>query len=129
MQRTTLLLGTALCALATQVQAQDDMACKGEVPALNVIGQGMPAVTALDGRLAEFNAKWDTEVRITMLGEDILARRIAGAVSREVGQARFSVADLLVVIDGDFHRRLDPLFDRLPVQDDLAAAHGDPVAR
>lgn len=89
MHRKTLLLGTALCALAAQAQAQDEMACKGEVPTLNVIGQGMPAVTALDDKLSEFNKKWDTEVRITMLGEN--ERRAKARLDASTGAGAYQV--------------------------------------
>ena len=58
MKLKTLLLGTACVALLPfAASAQDVAACKGKVPTLNVIGQGMPAVTTLDGHLAEFNDK------------------------------------------------------------------------
>ncbi|MGR3378990.1 ABC transporter substrate-binding protein [Salipiger abyssi] len=89
MQRKTLLLGTALCALAAQVQAQDAMECKGAVPTLNVIGQGMPAVTALDDKLSEFNEKWDTEVRITLLGEN--ERRAKARLDASTGAGAYQV--------------------------------------
>ncbi|MBY6003280.1 sugar ABC transporter substrate-binding protein [Salipiger bermudensis] len=89
MHRKTFLLGTALCALAAQAQAQDEMTCKGEVPTLNVIGQGMPAVTALDDKLSEFNDKWDTEVRITMLGEN--ERRAKARLDASTGAGAYQV--------------------------------------
>ncbi|MCR8548881.1 sugar ABC transporter substrate-binding protein [Salipiger sp. P9] len=119
MQRKTLLLGTALCALAAQVQAQDAMACKGAVPTLNVIGQGMPAVTALDGALSEFNEKWDTEVRITLLGEN--ERRAKARLDASTGAGAYQVlyideANLAEYVDAGW---VYPLADVVPESYDL----------
>ena len=54
------LLGTACLTLLPFAAAAGDLAsCKGKLPQLNVIGQGMPAVTALDAHLAEQVAQRD----------------------------------------------------------------------
>ncbi|WFE74749.1 sugar ABC transporter substrate-binding protein [Roseinatronobacter sp. S2] len=89
MQRKILLLSTAFCTLALQAHAQDEMSCKGQVPSINVIGQGMPAVTELDKRLSEFNEKWDTQVRITLLGEN--ERRARARLDASTGAGSYQV--------------------------------------
>ncbi|WP_095588180.1 extracellular solute-binding protein [Actibacterium ureilyticum] len=87
MDRKRLYLTGAICALASPLYAQD--ACKGSLDTLNVIAQGMPAVTALDAHLAEFNDKWDTEVKITMLGEN--ERRAKSRLDASTGAGAYQV--------------------------------------
>ncbi|NIY79261.1 sugar ABC transporter substrate-binding protein [Celeribacter sp. HF31] len=123
MKRTSLLLGTALCALAAQAQAQQTQAqeaCKGAVPTLNVIGQGMPAVTALDAHLSEFNEKWDTEVKITLLGEN--ERRAKARLDASTGAGSYQVlyideANLAEYVSADW---IYPLADVVPESYDIA---------
>lgn len=120
MRKTHLLFGTALCALATQGYAQDAMACKGTLPALNVIAQGMPAVTALDAHLSEFNDKWGTEVKITMLGEN--ERRAKARLDASTGAGSYQVvyideANLAEYVSADW---IYPLADVVPESYDLA---------
>lgn len=120
MRKTHLLFGTALCALATQGYAQDGMACKGTLPALNVIAQGMPAVTALDAHLSEFNDKWGTEVKITMLGEN--ERRAKARLDASTGAGSYQVvyideANLAEYVSADW---IYPLADVVPESYDLA---------
>ena len=93
MKLTHLLLGTAcpiiLSLLPGMASAQDTAACMGKVPTLGVIAQGMPAVTALDAHLAEFNAKWGTEVKITLLGEN--ERRSKARLDASTGAGAYQV--------------------------------------
>jgi multiple sugar transport system substrate-binding protein len=120
MGKTGLLLGTALCVLSTQAQAEDSMVCKGALPSLNVIAQGMPAVTALNAHLADFNDKWDTEVRITMLGEN--ERRAKARLDASTGAGSYQVvyideANLAEYVSADW---IYPLTDVVPTGYDLA---------
>lgn len=111
------LLGTACMSfgLMSPVSAQaQDMACKGQLDSLNVIAQGMPAVTALDDHLAEFNAKWDTEVQITMLGEN--ERRAKSRLDASTGAGAYHViyideANLAEYVDAGW---VHPLSDVVP---------------
>lgn len=90
MRRTLLMAGTACAALLPLAAASQDAAqCKGKLASLNVIGQGMPAVTSLDDHLAEFNAKWDTEVKITLLGEN--ERRAKARLDASTGAGTYQV--------------------------------------
>ena len=90
MRRTLLMAGTACAALLPLAAASQDAAqCKGKLASLNVIGQGMPAVTSLDDHLAEFNAKWDTEVKITLLGEN--ERRAKARLDTSTGAGTYQV--------------------------------------
>ena len=92
MKLRTMLMGTVVSALltagATSAQSAD-MACKGKLSELNVIAQGMPSVTALDKHMAEFNAKWDTEVQITLLGEN--ERRAKSRLDASTGAGAYHV--------------------------------------
>ncbi|MDD7973546.1 ABC transporter substrate-binding protein [Roseinatronobacter alkalisoli] len=120
MQVKTFLLGTVFCTLAVQAHAQDEMACKGQVSSLNVIGQGMPAVTELSNRLSEFNAKWDTEVRITLLGEN--ERRARARLDASTGAGSYHVmyvdeANLAEYVSAGW---VYPLADVVPESYDLA---------
>ncbi|EEX13591.1 putative sugar ABC transporter, periplasmic sugar-binding protein [Citreicella sp. SE45] len=113
MRKTTFLLTTALCAAALQAQAQD-MSCRGKLSTLNVIGQGMPAVTALDSYLPEFNEKWDTEVKVTMLGEN--ERRAKARLDASTGAGAYQVlyideANLAEYVDAGW---VYPLADVVP---------------
>ena len=94
MRLKTVLMGTVCPAmmlglLPTMAVAQDTAACMGKVPTLGVIAQGMPAVTALDAHLAEFNAKWGTEVKITLLGEN--ERRAKARLDASTGAGAYQV--------------------------------------
>lgn len=121
----TKLFGTACFALAVQMPlqafAQDDaMACKGKLDSINVIAQGMPAVTALDQYLPEFNAKWDTEVRITLLGEN--ERRAKARLDASTGAGSYQViyideANLAEYVSADW---IHPLADVVPAEYDLS---------
>lgn len=121
MRKTTLLLTTALCAAAGLARAQDqDMSCKGKLEALNVIGQGMPAVTALDAYLPEFEEKWDTEVKVTMLGEN--ERRAKARLDASTGAGAYQVlyideANLAEYVSADW---VYPLADVVPESYDIA---------
>lgn len=119
------LLGTAGLFLALGVpqlaQAQDPVAaCKGQVESLNVIAQGMPAVTALDPFLAEFNDKWGTEVRISLLGEN--ERRAKSRLDASTGAGAYQViyideANLAEYVSAGW---VYPLADVVPAGYDLA---------
>lgn len=94
MIRRDLMLGAAWFALlplaaASNASAEDAMACKGKLPTLNAIAQGMPAATALDPHLSEFNEKWDTEVKITFLGEN--ERRAKSRLDNSTGAGSYQV--------------------------------------
>lgn len=85
-----LLAGAALAALVPLGAGAADLAsCKGKVPSINVIGQGMPAVTTLDPHLKEFNEKWDTEVKVTLLGEN--ERRAKSRLDASTGAGAYQV--------------------------------------
>ena len=81
--------GVCIALLPLAAAAQDTAQCKGQLASLSVIGQGMPAVTALDAHLAEFNAKWDTEVKITLLGEN--ERRAKARLDASTGAGAYQV--------------------------------------
>ncbi len=113
----TLGLTTALCTIAAPVFAQN--ACVGSLDTLNVIAQGMPAVTALDAHLAEFNDKWDTEVKITLLGEN--ERRAKSRLDASTGAGAYQViyideANLAEYVDAGW---VYPLGDVVPDTYDL----------
>ena len=119
MKMTRLLVSSVCIALAMQTQAQD-MSCKGELSALNVIAQGMPAVTALDEHLAEFNGKWDTEVKITLLGEN--ERRAKSRLDTSTGAGSYHVlyideANLAEYVSANW---VYPLADVVPQSYDIA---------
>lgn len=113
----TLGLTTALCTIAAPLFAQD--ACVGSLDTLNVIAQGMPAVTALDAHLAEFNDRWDTEVKITLLGEN--ERRAKSRLDASTGAGAYQViyideANLAEYVDAGW---VYPLGDVVPDTYDL----------
>lgn len=120
--KTTRLLVCSVCitwAMQTQAKAQD-MSCKGELSALNVIAQGMPAVTALDEHLGEFNGKWDTEVKITLLGEN--ERRAKSRLDTSTGAGSYHVlyideANLAEYVSASW---VYPLADVVPDSYDIA---------
>lgn len=99
--------------------AQDNAQCHGQLASLNVIGQGMPAVTILDGHLAEFNQKWGTQVRITMLGEN--ERRAKARLDASTGAGSYQVlyideANLAEYVSAGW---VYPLADVVPASYDL----------
>ncbi|MDZ7909247.1 MAG: hypothetical protein U5N10_14210 [Gemmobacter sp.] len=80
----------------------------------------MPAVTALDAHLAEFNAKWDTEVKITLLGEN--ERRAKARLDASTGAGAYQVlyideANLAEYVSAGW---VHPLADVVPAEYDLA---------
>ncbi|GAB5468446.1 MAG: sugar ABC transporter substrate-binding protein [Rhodospirillales bacterium] len=87
----TLLLGALCLAMVPASASAEDLVemCKGKVPTLNAIAQGMPAVTALDPHLSEFNDKWDTEVKIALLGEN--ERRAKSRLDASTGAGSYQV--------------------------------------
>lgn len=94
MKLKNLILGTTCPALLLglmpgMAQADDMAACMGKVPTINVIAQGMPSVTALDKHLADFNKKWGTEVKITLLGEN--ERRAKARLDTSTGAGAYQV--------------------------------------
>ncbi len=116
------LLACTACAalLPLAATAQDAAQCKGTLSSLNVIGQGMPAVTVLDANLAEFNAKWETEVKITLLGEN--ERRAKARLDASTGAGSYQVlyideANLAEYVDAGW---VYPLNDVVPSDYDLA---------
>lgn len=119
------LLGTVCPVLSVFLMpglaaAQDPAACMGKVAQLGVIAQGMPAVTALDAHLAEFNAKWGTEVKITLLGEN--ERRAKARLDASTGAGAYQVvyideANLAEYASAGW---VYPLADVVPAEYDLA---------
>lgn len=85
--RTLLALTSALVAPAAALA--DDAVCKGKLSELHVIAQGMPSVTHLDKYLAEFNQKWGTTVKITLLGEN--ERRAKARLDASTGAGAYQV--------------------------------------
>lgn len=83
------LAGTAIALVLPLVAIAEEAACKGKLGELNVIGQGMPAVTALDTHLAEFNEKWGTTVKVTLLGEN--ERRAKSRLDASTGAGAYQV--------------------------------------
>ncbi|WP_334176990.1 sugar ABC transporter substrate-binding protein [Pseudoxanthobacter sp.] len=116
-----LLGAVCLLALPFSAAAADELAaCKGKVPVLNVIAQGMPAVTALDSQLGEFDKKWGTEVKITLLGEN--ERRAKARLDASTGAGSYQVlyideANLAEYVDAGW---IYPLADVVPATYDLA---------
>lgn len=116
-----LMTGTALAALLPLAAAAEEAAqCKGQLPELNVIAQGMPAVTALDAHLAEFNDKWGTTVKITLLGEN--ERRAKARLDTSTGAGAYQVlyideANLAEYASAGW---VYPLADVVPADYDLA---------
>lgn len=86
--RKFLLSSACLLAMPAAALAQTD-ACIGKVPSINVIGQGMPSVTALDKYLGEFNEKWKTTVKIILLGEN--ERRAKARLDASTGAGAYQV--------------------------------------
>lgn len=115
------LLGTACLTLLPFAAAAGDLAsCKGKLPQLNVIGQGMPAVTALDAHLAEFNTKWGTEVKVSLLGEN--ERRAKARLDASTGAGAYQVmyideANLAEYVTAGW---VYPLADVVPADYDIA---------
>lgn len=114
-----LLAGSVCAALLPLAAVADVAACKGKVPVLNVIGQGMPSVTMLDGQLAEFDQKWGTEVKITLLGEN--ERRAKARLDASTGAGAYQVlyideANLAEYVSADW---VYPLADVVPADYDL----------
>lgn len=112
--------GACIALLPLTAAAQDTAQCKGQLASLSVIGQGMPAVTALDAHLAEFNAKWDTEVKITLLGEN--ERRAKARLDASTGAGAYQVlyideANLAEYVSAGW---VHPLADVVPAEYDLA---------
>ncbi|MCP1199588.1 sugar ABC transporter substrate-binding protein [Notoacmeibacter sp. MSK16QG-6] len=123
MRNAKMMAGTAFIVLAAQTQAfaqEDATACKGKVPTLNVIAQGMPAVTALDEHLGEFNEKWGTEVKITLLGEN--ERRAKSRLDASTGAGSYHViyideANLAEYVSADW---VYPLAEVVPKEYDIS---------
>lgn len=118
------LLAASLCVaalpMAAAAQDSDTGQCKGKVASLNVIGQGMPAVTMLESLLPEFNEKWGTQVKITMLGEN--ERRAKARLDASTGAGSYQVlyideANLTEYVDAGW---VYPLADVVPESYDLA---------
>lgn len=115
------LAGTAIAlCLPVMASAQDAAACKGQLAELNVIGQGMPAVTALDAHLAEFNEKWGTTVKVTLLGEN--ERRAKSRLDASTGAGAYQVlyideANLAEYVSAGW---VHPLADVVPADYDIA---------
>lgn len=116
-----MLLGAGCLLLASAAaSAQDVATCKDKVSSLNVIAQGMPAVTALDAHLAEFNEKWGTEVKITLLGEN--ERRAKSRLDASTGAGAYHViyideANLAEYASAGW---VYPLADVVPAEYDLS---------
>ena len=119
-----LLIGAACIMLAanTQIRAAeaDGMSCKGALSTLNVIAQGMPAVTMLGEHLADFNKKWGVEVKITLLGEN--ERRAKSRLDTSTGAGSYHViyideANLAEYVAADW---VYPLADVVPEDYDIA---------
>lgn len=115
-----LAAGTCAALLPLAAAAQDAAQCKGKLATLNVIGQGMPAVTMLDGLLPEFNEKWGTKVKITLLGEN--ERRAKARLDASTGAGSYQVlyideANLAEYVDAGW---VYPLADVVPAEYDIA---------
>jgi multiple sugar transport system substrate-binding protein len=120
-----LTAGVAGVALLAAGAASAQHACKGALNSLNVIAQGMPAVTALDPFLSEFNEKWNTEVQITMLGEN--ERRAKSRLDASTGAGAYHVvyideANLAEYVDAGW---VYPIAEVVPAEYDIADFRGD----
>lgn len=126
--KNTCLAGSALLAtIAVPGTGLAADACKGKVSSLSVIAQGMPAVTALDKHLAEFNKKWETEVKITLLGEN--ERRAKSRLDASTGAGAYQVvyideANLAEYVAGGW---VYPLKEVVPESYDLSDFRTDLV--
>lgn len=90
--RPTLLRATALSSallLTASVAVAQDEECVGTLDTLNVIAQGMPSVLHVQDYLSEFNEKWGTQVRITLLGEN--ERRAKSRLDVATGAGSYQV--------------------------------------
>lgn len=83
------ILPTALLALMSNNVTADESSCVGALDTLNVIAQGMPAVTHLDKYVDEFNQKWSTKVKINLLGEN--ERRAKSRLDASTGAGSYQV--------------------------------------
>lgn len=113
------LLSTALlCAAPALALAAD--ACVGKVATLNVIGQGMPSVTNLDKYLGEFNSKWQTTVKVNLLGEN--ERRAKARLDASTGAGSYQVlyVDEANIAEYATAGWVYPLTDVLPADYDIA---------
>lgn len=116
-----LLMGTMCLLLAPlAAAAQDAASCKGKVPALNVIAEGMPSVVDLNKYLPEFDAKWDTQVKITLLGEN--ERRAKARLDESTGAGTYQVIymDEANLAEYVANKWIYPLKDVVPASYDLA---------
>ncbi len=125
MKTKMLLLGSAcLLAMPAAALAQAD-ACVGKVPTLNVIGQGMPSVTELDKYLGEFNDKWKTSVKITLLGENERRAKARLDVSTGAGAYQVLYIDEANIPEYATAGWVYPLADVLPADYDIADFRAD----
>ena len=117
------MLFGAACLACYQVgaaQALDVAACKGKVPTLNAIAQGMPSVTGLDKYLPEFNKKWGTEVKITLLGENERRAKSRLDVSTGAGAYQVIYVDEANIAEYVASKWAYPIADVVPAEYDLA---------
>ncbi len=117
--KTILLAAGSLALFPMAASAADNAACKGKVDTLNVIAQGMPAVTALDAQLAEFNGKWGTKVKITLLGENERRAKSRLDVSTGAGAYQVIYIDEANLAEYASSKWVYPLADIVPADYDI----------
>ncbi len=117
--KTAFLCSVCMLAVPAAVRAQED-ACVGKVPTLNVIGQGMPSVTELDKYVGEFNKKWQTTVKINLLGEN--ERRAKARLDASTGAGAYQVLYVDEANTPEYATAgwIYPLTDVLPAEYDIA---------
>jgi multiple sugar transport system substrate-binding protein len=115
--KSALLCSACLLLAPTASLAAD--ACVGKVPSINVIAQGMPSVTELDKYLGEFNSKWQTTVKINLLGEN--ERRAKARLDASTGAGSYQVLYVDEANTPEYAAAgwLYPLADVLPAEYDI----------
>lgn len=89
MKKTIGLLAILSAALSANTALAADNSCVGKLDTLNVIAQGMPAVTHLDKYMDEFNDKWKIKVKVNLLGEN--ERRAKSRLDASTGAGSYQV--------------------------------------
>lgn len=119
LSKTALLCSTLLLALPGLAQAADDP-CYGKVPSINVIAQGMPSVLDLQKYLPEFDKKWNTTVKINLLGEN--ERRAKARLDLSTGAGAYQVVYVDEAATPEYAAAgwLYPIADVIPASYDIA---------
>ena len=114
------VMATAFLALMPGAALAAVGECKGKIDQVRLIAQGVPSVQHAEKYLDEFNAKWETEVKITYLGEN--ERRAKSRLDASTGAGAYHIyyIDEANVAEFASSNWIHPLAEALPAEYDIA---------